>query len=434
MDSPDSPASRLFGLAASLLLGAAVCVWPGRALAADEASPGIRESAFSLRGFGSLGVARSTNGDAPRIQRNSRQPDGVGNRWSARHDSVLGLQARYRFSDRVSATVQAVSYYNDEGNFKPDATAAYLKFDLDPGFFARVGRVPLDLLMLAETRMVGYSYITIRSASEWYHVPINYVDGINARWRVPVGEGVINIDGTAGFTRENLPDYKSSGSKMAKGSISYEVDAWQFRYFYARTRLAHDIDEAADLRRGLVMTQYPSAIRAADKLALKNTASVHQSLGVGYDDGAWQMQVAINTVRYENYISMDGKGMLYAMLARRVGNVTPYIGYSRAKIDPKSLTTGLPAATGIPDLDDYYRWLDARVAEAMVISSMRNDAKTFTLGTRWDFRPNMALKAQIDHMRGLRARGSSAPWLMNAAGPDWNGKTTMLNVSLDFVF
>ena len=66
----------------------------------------------------------------------------------------------------------------------------------------------------------------------------------------------------------------------------------------------------------------------------------------------------------------------------------------------------------------------------MAVSGPRMDSETFTLGTRWDFRRNMALKTQVDLVRG----GKSVSMLVDDTDPGWNGKTTMVSVSLDFVF
>ena len=413
---PSLRASVLLKRVLPLVLGAAIC-WPGRTHA-SETMPGIEEDAFSIQGFGTLGMARSSNGDA-HILRSIRQPKGIGDEWSARQDSLLGVQAQYRFNEQVDAQIQAASYYREDGSFRPDVTAAFLKFDLDPRFSVRVGRVGLDLLMLADTRMVGYSYIPIRPVSESYNVPLNYLDGVSARWRMPIGEGVMGVEGTAGVAREDLPHYEFSGSKGAKGSIDYQIGAWQFRYFYARAKLAHENESLTSLRQGLSMTP---ARRLADKLKLEGTTGTYESLGVGYDNGDWQLQMVFDAMRYENPALPNGSAF-HCFVGRRIGNVTPYVGYSRARTDPKKLETGLPA---LP----WYQPLNAGLAEAMAVSGPRMDSETFTLGTRWDFRRNMALKTQVDLVRG----GKSVSMLVDDTDPGWNGKTTMVSVSLDFVF
>ena len=415
--------NRVLALLALLALAGA-CFAKG-----SETPFSIRGNAFSLQGFGTLGAARSTQGSAPPVLRSIRHPKGISTHWSAKQDSVLGLQTQYRFSERVVAMIQAASYYREDGSFDPDITAAFLKFDIDPRFVVRLGRVPLELLMLADTPMVGYSYIPIRSASEWYSVPLNYVDGASARWSVPLGEGVMHISGVAGIAREDSPLFSFSGAKVLKGTIGYETGNWQFRYFYGRARLAHDIGEQAPLREGLRLFDRSHIAR---KLAVKDTRTVYQSLGAGYDDGVWQLQLVADSMNSESYALIDGKGFR-ALLGRRIGDVMPYIGYSRSQANPKNLSAGLPdLCFGGPISSDPCYLINLGVAAAMEGPSRHIRTETFMLGTRWDFRRNMALKAQADFMRGLRGgKSSMTPYTGRS---DWAKRTTLISISLDFVF
>ncbi len=383
---------------------------------AQQAELSADDNAFTVKGFGTLGVARSTNPHAD-ILRSIRQPKGIGNNWSAAMDSLLGLQASYRFNDKVEAVIQGVSYYQDNDSFRPDVTAAFVKFNLDPNFSLRLGRVGLDLLMLADTRMVGYSYIPIRSANEFYSVPANYVDGADARLRWPLGDGVLRIEGTAGIARENLPSYKFQGSTVMKGTLGYDIGSWQFRYFYTQAKLANENETLIPLRNGLTLAGVPNV---ASSLVVKNTMSVYESLGIGYDDGGWQMQAVLNMMRHDTSTLENGRAA-HVLLGRRLGSFTPYVGYSYAKTNPKSLSTGLP---NLP----WFAPLNAGVARAMSISHM--DSKTTTLGLRWDFRRNMDVKAQVDF---LRASNQMSPMITNV-DPEWNGRTTMFSLSFDFIF
>ncbi|MDR1708843.1 MAG: hypothetical protein LBS70_03900 [Candidatus Accumulibacter sp.] len=427
------------------LIVAAIC-WPGRVHGADE-SPGLQQSAFSFQGFGTLGAARSNTGDV-HVMRNIRQREGISKHWSVKEDSVIGAQVQYRFSDRVSAMIQAASYYREDGTFEPDVTAAFVKFDPSPRFSVRLGRVPMDMLMLADTRMVGYSYIPIRPASEFYSVPLNYVDGINARWRIPVGEGILSLDGTAGYAREDLPKYHFSGAKAYKGMIDYQVGDWQFRYYYAKAKLAHDNPDLVSLRQYLGILTNPalaaydpalaaSAAGISDRFEVKNQTSVYESLGVGYDDGAWQVQVVIDAMKHDNASLTNGKG-LHAFFGRRIGAVTPYFAYSRNKTEPKHAAQ-LPAPlypmlplSPTATLGPLVTGLNTALAQAMYSSRTKVNSETYTIGARWDFRRNWALKAQIEHLRGGKPVSSFAD--TSNVKSRWNGKATLFCISLDFVF
>ena len=60
----------------------------------------------------------------------------------------------------------------------------------------------------------------------------------------------------------------------------------------------------------------------------------------------------------------------------------------------------------------------------------RSDQHTFTLGTRWDFYHNLALKAQWD---GIRGQPDSVRSYRDEQ-PDWSGHMDVFSLTLDFVF
>ena len=158
----------------------------------DSSAGSLSSDRFKFDGFGSLGIARSTNGEAE-ILRSLTPPEGITDHWSAKSDSILGLQASYRISDELETVAQAVSYLRDDGSFQPNITWAFLKYDVTPRFSMRFGRIGTEFLMLADSRLVGYSYLPVRPANEFYGIiPINYGDGIDARLRWPVGVSAVS--------------------------------------------------------------------------------------------------------------------------------------------------------------------------------------------------------------------------------------------------
>ena len=64
------------------------------------------------------------------------------------------------------------------------------------------------------------------------------------------------------------------------------------------------------------------------------------------------------------------------------------------------------------------------------IARTHMEQTTFTLGTRWDFHRNMALKAQVDFVRG----SSDSLFLYPISNEAFDGKLNVYSVSLDFVF
>ena len=65
-----------------------------------------------------------------------------------------------------------------------------------------------------------------------------------------------------------------------------------------------------------------------------------------------------------------------------------------------------------------------------MLADSHSDQHTTSLGLRWDFRENMDLKIQFDAIRGKP--GSVFPFRNESS--NWNGRTNVLTMAMDFVF
>lgn len=407
---------RLLGL---LLLVFSVCP-------VHAQSEMVEPSPFSIRGFGTLAAARSDNANAEFL-RDVSKPHGISTRWSLRDDSLVGLQANYRINALAEIAVQGVSHYRYDGSYRPELTWAFLKLDPNPRLSLRVGRIGTEFLMQSDSRMVGYSYLSIRPNVDFFGgVPINYGDGADVQVRWPVGDGVVRAGAFAGVAREELPPYALDGSPIFKGSLGYDLGAWQWRYIIAKSRLANDIPYVEELRnalRALSLGGYGAAPAiAAKELGLAGHAGIYQSIGGGYDDGTLQVQFAFNSVQQE-YRLFESFRAGYVIAGYRFGSVSPFVGYSWGRSRGKTLDTGLPAVP-VPAI--------TAINEGVAAAGRRTheDRQIVSLGARWDLARNMDLKAQVDLVRA----DPSSLFLSENVKPGWNGRTTVFSVALDFVF
>lgn len=399
-----------FGFTAAWLISAGASAQGSESSSEHEGSP------FSISGFGTAGLARSTNSRSE-LLRSIAPPKGISDQWSARNDSALGMQLSYRFNEQFDAAVQAVSHYRDDGSFRPNMTWAFLKYDISPRLSLRLGRIGTEFLMQADSRLVGYSYLPVRPAIEFYGIiPINFGDGIDARIRWPLGDGILRLEAFGGIAEEDLSRYKFKGTRILKGSLGYDIGSWQFRYINTQTILANNIEALAPLSGTLTLF---GASDAARRMEFKGTVSTYQSLAVAYDDGEWQLQGGVNSVRHEATLLQNSRAS-YLLAGRRLGSVTPYVSYSQAKSSAKSLDAGLP--------NMFFAEINNGVAEALKMSQV--DSRTASLGVRWDLRRNMDLKAQVDFVRA----GKASNLLFTNADPDSNTKATVFSLSLDFIF
>ena len=105
---------RFYQLGKRVCLGTLACLGlgcPSWSWSMDEAA--LPESpVFSLHGFGTLGLTR-TNEDSAQFVRDLTQPNGADTRWTAKVDSLLGIQANVRFSPSTEGVVQVMVLSDD---------------------------------------------------------------------------------------------------------------------------------------------------------------------------------------------------------------------------------------------------------------------------------------------------------------------------------
>jgi hypothetical protein len=70
-------------------------------------------------------------------------------------------------------------------------------------------------------------------------------------------------------------------------------------------------------------------------------------------------------------------------------------------------------------------------AIAALMAASHGDQHSWFLGGRWDFHQDMALKAQVDWIRG--SPSSMFPFRDDNMAP-WDGNMTVFSLALDFVF
>ena len=369
------------------------------------------ESAFSLQGFGTLGMARTTTNDEEFV-RDLSQPRGIRKEWSGLIDSVLGLQGAWRVNPQLEAVLQATSRYRYDKTFTPEIAWAYLKYDPLPNLSLRGGRLGTEFFMMADSRWVGYSFLTVRPPGDYFwYLPFYSIHGADAAISIPLGENVLRAKAFYGRSDGRIPladeQWDIAGSPMVGGYLEYQFGAWQARASYANIRFKNDLPIAPVLKKQFGLTLNPLD---AAFLATHDTRTHYYSLGVVYDRGPWQAQLMLNHIdQGSNALESSDGG--YALLGYRINQVTPYLGHSWVLSRSRG---NAPSAIA-----------------AYVMQDSRSDQQTTFAGMRWDVARNVALKAQWD---GIRGEPSSLFPYRQDNRARWDGRMDVFSLTMDFVF
>lgn len=414
--------SSLAVLCLAVLCLAVLCLTASSPLRADDNPSNAVKPAVSWHGFGTLGLTRTDNDNAEFV-RDLSQPSGAGKSWTAKIDSLLGIQANIDFSPNTEAVVQVVSRFHADGSHDPELTWAFLRHDFSPDFSLRAGRLGTEFYMLGDSRLVGYSNLALRPPPDFYgSLVFSYIDGLDVSTTLPVAGGLLRGKLFGGLSPEDTPygpgtTWNQHGSLLVGGYLDFLDGAWQVRLSHAQVRFNHEAPTDEFLRLlgdPLSGTPYLSLI---PDMAIADHWARFSSLGVVYDQGPLNIQFMLNQIKQDSPAYSDSKAG-YVQVAYRFRSVTPYLGISR------SLTSREPLPNSIipvPGLDS--------ITESLVSQSYL-DQHTYTLGGRWDVHKNMALKAQVDWVRGTPA----SLFLFKNPQPGWDGDMTVFSLALDFVF
>jgi len=398
------------------ILGAMACLsLSGPALSQVTGATALPEvPGFSLHGFGTLGLTR-TNDDNAEFVRDLSQPNGAGKSWTSKVDSLLGLQANVHFSPQTEGVVQVVSRYHADSSYRPELTWAFLRHDFSPDVSLRVGRLGTEFYMLGDSRLVGYANLNVRPSSEFYgSLVFSYIDGADVSITRPVGSGLLKGKLFVGISPEKTPfspgiTWDLSGSQLMGGYLDYMQGSWQARISHAQVKFEHEQPVDALLQGiGNPLHGFPYLL-VFPEMNMAGRRASFSSVGLAYDQGPLKVQFMANRIKHQSPAYADSWAA-YVLAGYRMGAFTPYAGVSR------SLSDGLP-----PGIDTL---------NAALVGQSLTDQHTYSLGARWDLRKNIAVKAQLDLLRGTPA----SRFLVKNPQPEWDGNMTVFSLALDFVF
>lgn len=396
-------------------------------MAFAQAEDSVTRPSWSLRGFGSAGVAYSSFADADYTS-SVLKAKGVGysKHLSAEVDSRLGVQLAVKAGKQWSAVLQVVSEQRTDNTYRPMVEWANVKYQATPDLSLRFGRIALPIFLAADYRKVGYVYPWVRPPVELYGaIPISNSDGVDATYRWN-RNGLKNVT-QAFFGRTKMElntKTRLEARSLAGFSNTTEYGAASVRLSMGTTELTLDV--VREFFDG--MRQFgPQGAALSDHYAVDHKRASVISIGASYDPGNWFAMGEVGRMRSRSFLG-DTTSM-YASTGYRFGDLTPYFSYARVRANSATTEPGLNLA-GMPPaaaaagtaINGYLNWLLTTIPVQ----------RTVSVGTRWDCATDVAFKVQFDRVTPL---GGSRGTLINVQPGFRSGRA--LNVAsavLDFVF
>lgn len=411
----------------SLALTIAALASPTAAVRAADLGTTLNNM-FSVHGFGTLGAVHS-NEHLADFTSSLVEPNGAGytRDWSAAVDSLLGLQLDAKFLPQLSAVVQVIAQQQYDNSYRPGLEWANLKYQPIPDFDVRVGRIVLPIYEAAEYRRVGYANPWVRPPIDVYGMdPVTHGDGIDASYRLNVGDFIDTVQGYYGRNNTRFPNM-SFGAITGRDLKGFADTA---EYGHLSVRAAYVSIRITSVLANAFLDQFrllgPQGIAIAQAYDVKDKPVIAKVLGVDYDAGRW---FAMGEWNHEvtNFFLGSELGW-YISSGYRVWQLTPYVVYSERKTDAAPYR-GVSLSSLPPSQMALAAGLNGGLAGLLAIKPTE---QTASVGARWDFYKDVDVKLQYDHVR--LGPGSNGILINLQPGFRPGSTVSLISATVDYVF
>jgi len=358
---------------------------------------------FSFSGYGTFGAVHNSENRADFVPTQGPEGAGYTHAWSTTPDTRLAAQVDARFTDRFSAVVQVISEYDYEGSYKPQVELAHVKYAFTPALQVRAGRFTAPIFMLSEYRKVGYAMPWVRPPVEVYDIAVS-LDGADATYKFNVGDVAMSVQLAAGDADEGTFEVKDARTLALRA----EFGSSTLFGSYSKTKID------APTTPLLALYQGPLAPLAA-QYAIDGDDLEFTSFGYAFDPGSWFLRGEVTRITGEDNLLAKNTNM-YVSGGVRTGAFTPYMTLAQVHLDSDT-SIGARDPIGVINAG---------------LSGTNANQKSVTLGTRWDFHENLALKAEYAHVDV--PTGSTGGLVNRQPGFVTGRDYDLLSISLDFVF
>ncbi|CED57049.1 putative exported protein [Aliivibrio wodanis] len=343
-----------------------------------------------ISGFGSVGVGKANNGAGYAHYTDERYDTNI--------DSILGLQFEFKVNDQAKVVTQISA--SGRYDWEVDVDSAYISYDFD-GFTARAGKMKAPLFMFSDYVDVGYAYPMIRPSQEMYeNIILSSYTGADILIPFDIGESTLLLQPFGGNSEIKERDSSFGHTKldMFFGLTAHlYYDDWTFRTSYITAQTAvQGLDEITDPTVGLIAT------------TIDDETASFIALGLQYDDGDLMLLAEAT----QTTVSGDFTDVFsaYALTGYRFGSVMPYVMVS------------------------HNQTTDNDKRDGTALSGLSYESMAYSLGSRWDFAQNVALKLDVTYADFGDTHGGKFSYNVDDNNQPIENDTFVYSATVDFVF
>lgn len=356
-----------------------------------------KDTGVRFNGFFSTGYARASN-DAGYA--------GFTDETEVNDLSLFALQGSFDVTSKSQIVMQLVGRGADD--WEPQVEWAYLSHRPTNNLQIRAGKMRIPFFMYSDSLEVGYAQPWARPPQSVYGpIAVTSYVGADASYNWNFDNSSLNANFFTGFSDEDGNSGDVQLRNIAGLNLTWTDYVWTFRGVAATAE--------ADIDATRLAAQAPAGTNVDTVIADGDRGNFF-GLGASYDDGSWQIIGEVTRVE------LDGKfadtDSAYLSVGHRFGSWTPYVafGWLESKDDDERL--GFVTTSGGTPL-----------APESILNYQRED---YSVGTRWDITPGVAVKFDVTHSRGFdKGTGGLNPAYILTSGTD---STNVYTIKIDSAF
>lgn len=448
---PNTPGRVRWATMALLLPLGSTPLW------AQDAQP-ENPAALKLSGFATMAATYNDNSDAGTIFSYSQlNPANKG--WSGNLDSVAGVQADLQLLPGTSVTVQGAVRAGE--NADPKLRLAYVRQATSTETAVRVGRLRSPVFFDSDVAEIGYAYLLSRPPIPLYTTmnSVNYLDGADLQWRFNLGNVSFLTQGYYGNNQYKHRFYNLSPVVAADAQVRDMTGLAVSASFPNLTlRVSHTETSAYTMKSSSIDTMNSGLTQIAGGLQTTATAiqgglparaaelraqavnvnrfvnaynfkPTYTSVGFDANLDAWRFVGEWTRLNTNGRLTGNFEGQQLT-IGYNVGEFTPYVSFARQVRTSPDVDTSAFATTGFDaTLDGSLTTMKNALDQAARYADL--STRSISLGMRWDFRENMAMKVQYDRLDSPTANTGGYFTVSNLP---FNNTVNLLTVSLDLIF
>ncbi len=289
-----------------------------RQIASLKRAVSMDKSKVEVKGFATLGITRS---DSRHYSYLNIANNDIQNENNTTSDSKVGLQFTFTPIEDVEFVAQLLS--EAKTRWDVEVTWAYLKYQLNPNWSIKAGKMRLPYYLASEYIDVGYAYPWVRPPSEIYSVFIDNYTGAEVGYRFSFADGWVNqlkvfygnvleseLGNAAG---DNAFDFGMKNLRGLEDRLSY--GPWMLRAsftegeFHLTVPFFVTIEERSYRYKVIGLSyddgKYYASVEKADSDIEKYSANTPYTATLGYNIGKWFPYVTVAKVDDDDQVFGD---------------------------------------------------------------------------------------------------------------------------------